>query len=352
MPRARNRENEGLPARWKFEHGTYFFRVPPGQEASWDGKKKFALGKTLPDAYKRYGERMASPGEIRTVAELLDRYVLQVVPTKRSPKTRTENLRHIRKLRRILGHNGLTSIKPKHVYLYHDAAEAKVAAKRELEVLSHAYTKAVEWGLIDRHPFKSEVRLTGEKPRTRYIEDWELLEMLSLKPLRARRDAVLAVQAYIKLKLLTPLRQGDLLQLRLTDLKEDGIHITPSKTEHSTGKRQVFEWTPALRAAVDEAKAARPVHISPWLFCTGKGESYFDEEVGEARGWKSIWQRYKARVLAETKITEPFTEHDLRAKAGSDATSLEHAQQLLAHADSRTTKRIYRRKPERVKPAQ
>ncbi len=30
--------------------------------------------------------------------------------------------------------------------------------------------------------------------------------------------------------------------------------------------------------------------------------------------------------------------------------SLAHAQQLLAHADSTTTNRIYRRKPERVKP--
>lgn len=30
--------------------------------------------------------------------------------------------------------------------------------------------------------------------------------------------------------------------------------------------------------------------------------------------------------------------------------SLEHARALLAHADSRLTERVYRRKPERVKP--
>lgn len=34
----------------------------------------------------------------------------------------------------------------------------------------------------------------------------------------------------------------------------------------------------------------------------------------------------------------------------SDAETLEHARALLAHADSRTTERVYRRKPERVKP--
>jgi integrase len=56
------------------------------------------------------------------------------------------------------------------------------------------------------------------------------------------------------------------------------------------------------------------------------------------------------RVLAETKVKEPFTEHDLRAKVASDADTLEHARALLAHADSRTTDRIYRRKAEIVAP--
>jgi integrase len=63
-----------------------------------------------------------------------------------------------------------------------------------------------------------------------------------------------------------------------------------------------------------------------------------------------MWQRFMDRVLAETKVKDRFTEHDLRAKCGSDATTLAHAQQLLAHTDSATTQRIYRRKPERVKP--
>jgi integrase len=61
-----------------------------------------------------------------------------------------------------------------------------------------------------------------------------------------------------------------------------------------------------------------------------------------------MWQRFMDRVLAETKVRERFTEHDLRAKVGSDAVSLERARALLQHADSRTTERVYRRKPERV----
>jgi integrase len=63
-----------------------------------------------------------------------------------------------------------------------------------------------------------------------------------------------------------------------------------------------------------------------------------------------MWQRFMARLLKDTKISERFTEHDLRGKAGSDAESLERAQQLLGHADSKITAKTYRRKPQLVKP--
>jgi integrase len=99
------------------------------------------------------------------------------------------------------------------------------------------------------------------------------------------------------------------------------------------------------------ALMARPIDIAPWLFCTRRGEGYFDEQSGQASGWDSIWQRFMARLLAETKIKDRFTEHDLRAKCASDAETLERARQLLGHADARITSRIYRRKPELIRPA-
>ena len=63
-----------------------------------------------------------------------------------------------------------------------------------------------------------------------------------------------------------------------------------------------------------------------------------------------MWQRFMNRVLTETDVKEPFTEHDLRAKSASDAESLAHARALLSHADERTTERVYRRAPEVVTP--
>jgi integrase len=371
MPRPRKPENRGLPARWRKAHGAYYFQVPPGLEDDWNGKRLFRLGKTLPEAYRVWAERIGPPEKARTIDELLDRYAAEVVPTK-APTTQTGNRIHIAQVRTVFGKMPLTGVKPRHVYQYVDKRDAKdtapgaptrkarIAAHREIEVLSHAFTMAVKWGYLDRHPFKGEVRLEGEKPRDRYVEDWEVVECLAL-PSKRKKGSVLAIQAYMRLKLMTGMARGDLLRLTSVNVKDDGIHIQRHKTANSTGKRTIYEWDDEkdpvtgalipgpLRRAVDQAKSVRPA-LSPFLFANRKGESYIDEETGESQGWDSMWQRFMDRVLTETKVTERFTEHDLRAKCASDAESLEHARALLSHADARTTEAVYRRKPERVKP--
>lgn len=340
MPRARNAENKGLLARWKLQHGAYYYRVPPGLEKLWDGKKMFRLGANLAEAYRCWADRIDKPSEAKTIGQLLDRYLLEVVPAK-APKTQTSNRDAVARLRPVFGAMTFAQIKPRMIYAYVDKRvdkaqeklqihrKAKVSGHREIEVLSHAFTKAVEWGYIDKHPFKGEVRLEGEKPRDRYVEDWELIEFLSL-PSRRKKGSALAVQAYVRIKMLTGMSQGDLLRLQPARFTPEGIPVQRHKTADSSGKRTLYEWSPELRAAIDLAKSVRPVDIAPWLFCTRKGECYVDESNGEARGWRSMWQRYMARALTETDLKERFTEHDLRAKVASDAESLERARALLA----------------------
>ena len=261
MPKPRNSENRGLPARWQHTHGAYYFQVPAGLEASWDGKKKFRLGKTLPEAYKVWADRLGSIDNATNIRELLESYAQRVVPNK-GAKQQTDNARAITKLIAVFGELSLDEMRPQLVYRYVEKKTAKVAAHREIAVLSHAFTKAVEWGFIDRHPFKGEVRLEGEAPRTRYVDDWEVVECLALDSKR-KKGSVLAIQAYMRIKLLTGMRCGDLLRLTIADLKADGIHVTPNKTRNTTGKRLIIDWSSELREAFDMAKAARPVHIAP-----------------------------------------------------------------------------------------
>ncbi len=343
MPQKRNLENKGYPPRWRVLHGAIYYRVPKGMEALWDGKQLFRLGSTGAEAYREWATRTERQVKSDTINQLLDRYAQEVIPTK-EPTTQRNNIFELKQLRTVFGEMRLTDIEPKDIYGFRDRRTAKTSAKREIALLSHALTKAVEWGYISRHPFKGEVRLAGEKPRTRYVEDWEILECLSLPSVR-KQGSIRAIHAYIRIKLLTGLRRGDLLRLRVAQIQDEGIRVVTGKT----GKPVIYEWSPELRDAVNMAIAARPVDVGPFLFCNARGLSYIDE-TGDASGFASMWQRFMVRVLDETKVTERFTEHDLRAKAASDADSLEHARQLLAHADSKLTQRVYRRKPERVRP--
>ena len=233
----------------------------------------------------------------------------------------------------------IPTIKPRHAYKYRDEVTRKngaASANRDLEVLSHSFSKAVEWGLIDRNPIKGQVRKNTIPRRERYIEDWEISEAMTI--------ASPMLRAYIVLKLLTGLRRGDLLRLRTSELKDDGIHVNTSKT----GTRLIIEWTPELKEAVNAALAARPKDIVPWLFCTNRGACYVKEN-GTANAFDSLWQRFMAKVLNCTSITERFQEKDLRKKTASDM-DLDRASKLLGHTKQDTTRRHYRLTGDKVAP--
>ena len=341
-PRKRNPENKPLPQGWRFRRGFYWYRVPKGLEHQWDGKQEFRLGRTLAAAYREWTGRVElHASEIRTIADLLERYEREIIAAKR-PSTARMNREALPMLRAVFAHLPLEGIRPSYVYQYIDkrrnrktGAPARTAARHEVEVLSHAYTKAVEWGLLDRHPFKGELRKPRPAPRDRYVTDAELIATLEM--------ASPMLRAYLSLKLLTGLRRGDLLRLRWSDIRDDGIHVATSKT----GRRVIYEWTDELHQAVALARSARRKIYGLTVFSTRTGAPYIRED-GSANAWDSLWQRFMARV--EAAGVARFTEHDLRAKVASDAESLERAREILAHTSSATTRRFYRRKPERVRP--
>lgn len=62
MPRPRNEENIGLPNRWRFTRGAFYYQVPPGHEKHWSNKKTYRLGETFADAlaeFQRVGSRQS-----------------------------------------------------------------------------------------------------------------------------------------------------------------------------------------------------------------------------------------------------------------------------------------------------
>ena len=153
----------------------------------------------------------------KNIGELLDKYQLNILPNK-ALRTQYDYSKYIVNVRKVFGHMLVQDIKPHHIYAYVDKRSKKkvnskgkrvgglTIAKREMAMFTDAYTYAVRLGIVDRHPFKNEVQYETEKARTRYIENWELNEFLSLEPKR-QNDLSLVIHGYTAFKLVTGLRQ-------------------------------------------------------------------------------------------------------------------------------------------------
>jgi integrase len=262
-----------------------------------------------------------------------------------------------------MGDNQVTAITPQFIYKYRDYVgriRSKKQANQDLETLSHVFTKSIEWGVLSEHPMTNKKVVKFSLPgRDRYVEDWELREWAAV--------ANPFLVAYIVLKGTTGLRQQDLLTIRRKDISD----IEMVSTNLKTGKKLRFplyeEGQPtSVRLALDVVEnhyhqelvkksknysTLLPPVVSPWLFHTRKGDCYYDFEKNRSRGFASVWQRSMKKALELTKLEESFTEHDLRAKVGSDVESDIDAQRLLAHSDAATTRKHYRRRGSEVTPA-
>lgn len=287
----RTREsNRELPPRVYLEHGAYYFRPRNG--------KRVPLGREFVPAMREWARIVERP-DTDAGSELsvfMDKYLLEVVPGK-AARTQQNNHRELRTLRQVFGHMSPTAVRPVHIYQYLDARKAApVYANREVALLSHLFTKLIEWGVVETNPCH-RVRRHVEKSRDRIPSATDLAAMADQSPF---------IAAYIELKELTGLRQSDLLSLprdAVNDLY--GIQVKTRKT----GKKLIIRWTPGLAAAV-RAIIALPHRQGATLLRTRTGAQYTDT------GFRAIWQRYMAKAVAAG--IERYTEHDIRAKTATD----------------------------------
>lgn len=219
-------------------------------------------------------------------------------------------------------------IRPKHIYAYRDAIgkrESKKKANLDLDVLSHMFTKAIEWGLRDDHPMtdKKVVKYSLDHRRALPTE----ADVLAFLPTLPRQ-----FQLYLALKIWTGRRKGELLRLTRSDLLDEGMRFRDNKPPYD---EIVVPWEPATRAIVGEL-INRPGSVhSLYVFHTRNKTPYIVED-GRTSSFDSVWQR-ASRKWREGGGT-PFTEHDLRKIRASQLDAAQ-AQTLLNHATGQTTKR-------------
>lgn len=335
-PRKRTKVNSGLPKNWRHKHGAYHYRVPKGEEHRWDGRTEFRLGATLHEAHRVYAMRQEFLGSVHTMAQLCDRYAIEVMPLK-APATQKSNQYSLKRIRRVFADNPVDAIKPQHIYQYRDRMgkdESHKKANLDLEVLSHLFTKAIEWGARGDHPMAGKkVVKYSLKARKRYVSDDELVGFAATLPAKW--------QLFVSLAVWTGRRKAELLNLKRSDLTDRGILFHNVKRD---GDSFVVGWTDELRVIVDGILKHRERVSALHLFHTREGQPYIRDD-GSASGFDSIWQRYMRRWADSGN--ERFTLHDLRAKRASDLT-LDQAQALLRHTTASMTQKTYRRKADVV----
>ena len=135
------------------------------------------------------------------------------------------------------------------------------------------------------------------------------------------------------------MRKGDLLHLKISDIREDGLYVQQGKT----GKRQIFELTSDLQTLLGRIRKRRRRVGTLWLFATRNGQPY------TVSGFDSIWQR-----LVKRSGVNDVHFHDIRAKSITEANrlhGLDYAQALAGHRSRVTTEGYVKAKEtERVRP--
>ncbi len=239
----RRSKNLHLPPRLRKKGNAYYYDTGSAGKRVYGKRRYIPLGSDYAQALRKWAELEGQPQQGSTIADALDRFLVEVVPQKAST-TQREYLREMGQLRAVFGQMPLSDVRSPHVAQYLDRHPRKTLANREIALLSSVYSYAIRWGWCERNPCTG-VKRNKEQKRTRYVTDQEFQTL--------QKVASDQMRCIIDVAYLTGLRKKDILKIRLSDITSDGLYVEHSKT----GKRVVFELTAALAQVITQARGLR-----------------------------------------------------------------------------------------------
>src|SRR5215510_10824758 len=197
----------------------------------------------------------ASKAKKHTLADLLDRYIREVLPHKR-PSTIPDQARQLRWWQTHLGHYLLADLTPALIVEHRNIlsqGRANGTVNRYLAVLSHAFTMAVrEWQWCEDNPVRKISKPKEARGRVRFLADDERERLLAA--CRTSRNKHL--YTITVLALATGARRGELLNLRWSDVNVKRGTLTFHQTKN--GERRVVPLTEyALEVLTQHVKGQR-----------------------------------------------------------------------------------------------
>ena len=346
--------HHGLPERWAFQHGAYYYRVPPGDSSQWDGKKLFRLGTVYSEALEVFAGRIAQ-GTITTFDQLIDSYIISILPLK-AISTQTEDRRTLDILRRFLGAQDVAKFRPSDGPRLEKLLFARIdennkrrerkfngyrSVKKQMSMARDLFAFAKTETLIEGNPladFQMDKRRRAARNKSKapaFIPSFAHIE-------KCLPYAPEWLGLYIRLKVLTGVRQTDILRMDETvNIRQEGLFVDGHKVlGHRSVKAQIFTWTNELLLVVSAIQKLWP--HSPLFF-----PRHGFNAKGKPEGFNDAWGRFRKKL--EGAGLEPFAERYIRNRVGSEG-SVAEAQERLGHADSATTEKFYRVDPVVVQP--
>jgi len=193
------------------------------------------------------------------------------------------------------------------------------SVNRDMAIIGHMLSKAVEWGMLETSPFKKGKRLMFKENnhRLRFLTDTEIDTLL---------DACAPhLRPIVETALHTGMRRGELLSLKWEQIRNGFIYLTETKS----GKARQIPINDRLAGVLKEVRRGNQLKSS-YVFCDSQGRRFYEVK----RSFCGACRR--AGI-------EDFRFHDLRHTFASHLVmkgiGLKAVQELLGHADLTMTMR-------------
>jgi integrase len=271
-----------------------------------------------------------------TLAELIDRYCRDVLPTKKSAKNQAQQLGWWRS---EIGSYTLSDVTPSMLAECRDKLGREITARRKprspasvvryLAALSHAFTIAVkEWGWLEDSPMRKITKPTESRGRVRFLSDDERPRLLKA----CKESSNPYLYPVVVLALSTGMRAGEIrgLTWEVVDLNRGRAILHETKN----GERRAVAITGHALEQIKELAKVRRID-SNLLF---PSKETTPQKPKKGMDLRAPW-------LAALKISgiDDFKFHDLRHSAASylamNGASLAEIAEVLGHKTLQMVKR-------------
>lgn len=182
----------------------------------------------------------------RTLEEVIDRYIKDVIPTK--PKNSKNTILHLNWWKEELGKYSLADITPALIAEKRDKLSSETTNRNKLRspstvvrymaALSHAYTIAVkEWGWVDDSPMLKVSKPKEPRGRVRFLSDDERARLLN----ECKKSDSQYLYTAVVLALSTGARRMELMGLKWKDVDFSRQYIILHETKN--GERRALPLT-------------------------------------------------------------------------------------------------------------